>query len=713
MNQLIQFCATQDFSQQICDFLSMLASLKDEQVMIGLVIISGAIVAVIKSMIRVFRFCKQQILKSHESRKLCESFSDKDFEEAGKNYIEPNGASIDPSNYDDLRALVPVKQPIMAAIDDAINNTISKKLILILADSGMGKTTFLLNYALRKFGQRKRISLVSLSRTNALAQIAKVQNQRDTILLLDAFDEDTKAIDDIQTRISEILESAQNFSNVIMTCRTQFFIQDSEIPLETVLPKSGPKRAGQSGFYEWQKIYLLPFNEEQISKFIYSVIPFYNWGTRKKAKALVRKIPELAARPMLLNLIPEIASRKIQIDNIWDLYEFMVSQWAEREKGWIGKKELISISKSLAFDIFSNRASRGTERININDLNTVFKDDFTKHGIESWQFRSRSLLNRDSEGNYKFAHRSIMEYFFVLDFIDGNDEAAKYKWTDMMCELFINCGHANKISKTREQEIFNLDLRETSIFPLPPKTLDSGNINEAWAKSVLQNKLSNASDFPASWRKFSSKILTIGNTSRVYDFASGSIYQYIDTTEFSSSDLEPYSVNRGIDHWKDLEDRDWVTPKLFEIKTFIEILSLNRKLQSLDSRVLYWLSDSDSTKKNICFHMWLPRGPRISEHIGLTKFYSTELSIEGTVLGIDLFMGSLKATPMNFVRAVPIQVHHGHALEMHFEDLQKNSNDSWGLMDQYYGYLKRIYSTEPLFKGRNYTLQGVQRKRKN
>lgn len=682
MESLINACGKYDYLQKLCDFLSFIAAAKEENVVIGLLLVLGGIYTCLRFFIFIIHAFKHKRYKSNERKKLCESFSDKDFEEASKHYIQPNGSNIDPSNSDDLRAVVGVKQPIMEAIEDEIKNHDGKKHILVLADSGMGKTTFLLNFTQEKMNEGKRVSLVSLNRSNSIAQIKKVEDQRETILLLDAFDEDTKAIEDLSTRINEIIEAAQNFDTVIMTCRTQFFVQDSQIPRETGLLKVGPKRAGNSGTHEWRTIYLLPFNQEQVSKFINSVIPIYMWGIRKKAKELVKKIPELAARPMLLNLIPEIASRKVQIDNIWDLYEFMVAQWAEREKAWIGKTELINLSKAVAFEIYSKRNTRGSERIPIGELLTIFNDDFKSNNIESWQFQTRSLLNRDADGNFKFAHRSIMEYFYVLAFIEGNDAGAEYKWTDMMCELFINCGHANKIPRSRESEIFNLDLRETLIFPFLPKHPKSSNVNEAWAKSVFQLKLNNITNLPPSWRKYISKTLNMGPIYRAYDFASGNVFQYIDTTEFDSSDLKSYAVNRGVNHWKDDENRDWNTPQLTEIKTLIEILALNQQLKSLDSRVLYWLADTDSTKKSTFFHMSLVGGPRISEYSGLTKLHSADLTIDNTYISIDIFVGNLFLKPLNFVQAVPIHIHHGDSMAMWHNDKKSNQNRSWALESQ-------------------------------
>lgn len=52
--------------------------------------------------------------------------------------------------------------------------------------------------------------------------------------------------------------------------------------------------------------------------------------------------------------------------------------------------------------------------------------------LEDWVLSGRSLLNRDAEGNYKFAHRSIMEYLVVKGFVDDDKAYGGLLWTDQM-----------------------------------------------------------------------------------------------------------------------------------------------------------------------------------------------------------------------------------------------------------------------------------------
>jgi hypothetical protein len=50
--------------------------------------------------------------------------------------------------------------------------------------------------------------------------------------------------------------------------------------------------------------------------------------------------------------------------------------------------------------------------------------------------RVRSLLNRDAQGNLKFAHRSIMEYLFVARFRKFPSSTPRLEWTDQMKRFY-------------------------------------------------------------------------------------------------------------------------------------------------------------------------------------------------------------------------------------------------------------------------------------
>jgi len=108
----------------------------------------------------------------------------------------------------------------------------------------------------------------------------------------------------------------------------------------------------------------------------------------------------------------------------------MIQAWLIREEYFVNPETLMIFSQDLAVDIYSKREARGMERIGPSEAMTLVRQsDFQ---LEAWQLRGRSLLNRDGEGNYKFAHRAFMEYLFVLKFMRDANSVPKQEWTDQM-----------------------------------------------------------------------------------------------------------------------------------------------------------------------------------------------------------------------------------------------------------------------------------------
>ena len=60
--------------------------------------------------------------------------------------------------------------------------------------------------------------------------------------------------------------SCSSFSRVVITCRTQFFPRDEEIPVETGIRRGlGPRKAGAE-CYEFVKLYLSPFDDQDVKR---------------------------------------------------------------------------------------------------------------------------------------------------------------------------------------------------------------------------------------------------------------------------------------------------------------------------------------------------------------------------------------------------------------------------------------------------------------
>ncbi len=363
-------------------------------------------------------------------------------------YIHPDCQSVDPSGAEDFRRVVSTREPLFNAVDRLVQNPGQQKFVILLADSGMGKTSFLLNYYTHHWQSRRRkpfkLSVIPLNLPDCDRLISTLDERNETVLCLDALDEDRRAVQDHRKRIGELAYLTQGFRTVIITCRTQFFPKDEEIPTETGVLKVGAVGANEERLHYFHKLYLAPFTDRQVQKYLKRRFPIWRYRQRRAARSIVAKIHDLAARPMLLAHVPDLVNvDSNKIDYSYQIYETMVTAWLEREKGFIqDSRDLRDFSECLAVDLLINRGNRQMERISGSELKPLAH----QYGInlEAWQLRGRSLLNRDASGNYKFAHRSIMEYLFVRGFLKKGAPQRRQPWTDLskafLCEMIRSKG---------------------------------------------------------------------------------------------------------------------------------------------------------------------------------------------------------------------------------------------------------------------------------
>ncbi len=361
-------------------------------------------------------------------------------EQSARYYIKPKCSNIDPTQEKELRhALLATREDLFEKVDYFLDHDDTLRHLLVLADSGMGKTSFVLNYythnARRPKKMRYRLALVPLGIKDADELIAGVPDKEDTVILLDAFDEDVKAVSDYHSRIKTLMDKCSKCKRVIITCRTQFFPRDEEIPVETGIARIGPRKAGEKGTYEFWKLYLSPFDDRDVDQYLTKRYPIWFYHVRRRARKIVYKIPLLSIRPMLLAYLPDVVASAKNIRHSFQLYQVMIEAWLERESPWCDKKVLRDFSEQLAVNIYLNREDRGMERIPPSELSKLAKEWGVS--IDQWKIRVRSLLNRDPEGNCKFAHRSIMEHLFVRRLLYGDKRCYGIVLTDQMKEFLI------------------------------------------------------------------------------------------------------------------------------------------------------------------------------------------------------------------------------------------------------------------------------------
>jgi len=410
-------------------------------------------------------------------------FSIEQIERETKYYIWPEcQRDMDPAKSDEPGGdKIAGRKDLCSTIDNLLMHDTAHKHYILLADTGMGKSSFLLNYFARhlwRWHKPFKMELIPLGEEGLLEDcLIQIHSPGNTVLLLDAFDEDIKAIQDHAQRLSEIVRQTRKFYRVFITCRTQFFPRDEEIPQYTDLLKPGPHRLGDPPQYVFDRLYLSPFSDQQIRAYLDCRFPIQQRhqqqaqiDRRQQAQAIVDKIPNLVVRPILLDYIDDLIVSDKPFENCYQIYTAMVDAWLERERAFALKRDrpfikdieaLRKFSNKLAIELFANREKRGSGRIPYGEIEPTARLFGIK--LDTWQLAGRSLLNRDAEGNYKFAHRSFLEFLFAQQLIDGDQEALqvpiKY-WTEQL-KLFLvdGCRSPWRFPITLRSAIFFVDFK--------------------------------------------------------------------------------------------------------------------------------------------------------------------------------------------------------------------------------------------------------------
>ncbi|MEM7374663.1 MAG: leucine-rich repeat domain-containing protein [Bacteroidota bacterium] len=375
-------------------------------------------------------------------------FSATDIRKATQFYVSTHFQSNPPSQHHELiqthkvtarQRLIPffLKQAFKPDLDD-------QRFYIILAGSGMGKTTFMINLYLRylqykQFGRaRFDIALLPLGYPNLLDRIEKIQDPGNTILLLDGLDEDTEAVKNYKKRLNRILDKVQDFRFVVFTCRTQFFPSEEEEPKETGVVKFGSRH----GFQTFAKMYLSPFDRKDIKKYLSRKYPWYSIKRKTNALRIIDQSPNLMVRPMVLSYIDDLMEQPGTYDYASQLYEDLIRKWIDREANRVlnerreeFREELYRFSREVAINMYRNRKHRNGLFISQKEIRPFSE----KHKIQldEIEMQSRSLLNRNVLGQYKFAHKSILEYFLAIEAsenpsfasilnLEGIDQAAQF-----------------------------------------------------------------------------------------------------------------------------------------------------------------------------------------------------------------------------------------------------------------------------------------------
>jgi hypothetical protein len=252
----------------------------------------------------------------------------------------------------------------------------------------------------------------------------------------------------------------------------------------------------------------------------------------------------------------------------------MVEAWLLREEGVfkdIKKEPLREFSEQLAVNLYMNRESRHAEHIPLEELVRIARE--WKIPLDDWKLTGRSLLNRDAVGNYKFAHRSIMEYLFVHKFIQGDKSCVSVEWTDQM-KLFLKERvefHAKKA------ELVPFDITPVKNYLLKYRHVPKNNLQDSSEILHKYGFFDNYKNKNGKGIRHLYETKEIPRQNVIMDYASGLMWQQSGSTEEISYEKAKAYVE-ALNSQNFASYRDWRLPTLEEAMSLMEPTRKNGNL---------------------------------------------------------------------------------------------------------------------------------------
>ncbi|KAF9330258.1 WD_REPEATS_REGION domain-containing protein [Linnemannia elongata] len=364
--------------------------------------------------------------------------------------------------------------PLMDKTQEFLNS--DRQVMLILGDSGSGKTSFCRNLEFclwTNYKQGDAIPLyINLPSIDNPAQdlieelllclnfpydmIQEMKLNRQFILICDGYDE-SQEVANLHTT-NQLNQRDGWKAKMIVACRTQYLSLDY---LDCFVPQL-------EGCYSkprldlFQEATISPLLDEQVENYVAHYVelePHFvtrNWTATDYMTALttIPNLLDLVKNPFLLTLalraLPDATHNQQDPSNIdvtrIRLFEVFVSQWLSVNKRRLtncnlyeNEREMLdmmleagieslgaSFSSLLAQEIFDKQNGRPVVQYIHHKHKDTWKADFFAHDPEVRLLRALCPLSR-SGSHHQFIHRSLLEYFFSRS-IYGPDKQDDEEW---------------------------------------------------------------------------------------------------------------------------------------------------------------------------------------------------------------------------------------------------------------------------------------------
>ena len=436
-----------------------------EKVKNWILLIVAVIILLVLGIGIIFAFCRGIVKLRHRpwrKRKikdvLIPEYGDQVAEQ--KYFISSHFTTTPPNNLDDPLEVERVESS-KKLIDHLVERVFveentTNRYFCILAGAGMGKTTFAVNLVISYINRYKQktlpfeIKLVSLARRDFAEVLQQIVAPKETILILDALDENADASNDLFSFMQTMECLIKDFRFVILTSRTQFFPTEDDEPEITSILNFGKEK----GYHIYHKMYISPFSHDDVQMYLKK--KYRKRSQRKKAEKIIAQCYSLATRPLLLSHIDDLLSNNRAYDTFSSIYETLIDVWINREvrfnKGGDDPKlqqRLYDFSLDFALELFYNKDQSTNMRLSRDS----YIDFINRKGYIDYNFSGRSLINRDASGTMKFSHKTFYEYFLAKAKIQNPELEIPTKGYELAWDFYREMVH----EKVSQQSIFTLD----------------------------------------------------------------------------------------------------------------------------------------------------------------------------------------------------------------------------------------------------------------
>lgn len=277
---------------------------------------------------------------------------------------------------------------------------LDRNFYLLLGPSGSGKTHFLLRlYAkLTRNGLSKhRAHYLALDKKPDLEQLSQLPNRSETVLLLDALDEDPLVFAHFGERMDQIIKHSRHFRKVILACSHARFAELEDLD-QAYFTFVGPKESIRFNLCE-----LVPLEGSKAIK------KSVRRGLKKNHKcqtALLQEWPEIAETPLWLeslNLSPVKEGDRFY----YQLFAYRVE--AELQALY-GKEEVVQIAhrflEAIAGTMYLQWQEKGALQIKATELASLARAfDF------DWRILKKRILILTEDEMLSFWHVSYLSFF--------------------------------------------------------------------------------------------------------------------------------------------------------------------------------------------------------------------------------------------------------------------------------------------------------------